>query len=101
MPRFAIYVEFILHDDAVDRFMPLMLNNAKSSLEAEPGCERFDVLHVAGRPQHIVLYELYRDRAAFQEHLKTRHFVEFNAATASLIREKKVVELSYLNDEGK
>ena len=100
MPRFAIYVEFTLHDNAVDRFMPLMLANARSSLDDEPGCERFDVLHVAGKPQHIVLYELYRDRAAFQDHLKTRHFLEFNSATAALIREKKVVELSYLNDEG-
>jgi len=101
MSRFVIYVEFILHEDAVERFMPLMLANASSSLHDEPECERFDVLHVAGKPHHIVLYEIYRDRAAFQYHLKTPHFLEFNRVTAPLIREKKVIELSYLNDEGK
>jgi quinol monooxygenase YgiN len=101
MSRFVIYVEFILHDDAAGRFMPLMLANARSSLEDEPGCERFDVLHVADKPHHIVLYEIYRDRAAFQHHLKTPHFLEFNTITAPLIKEKKVVELTYLNDEGK
>ena len=100
MPRFVIYVEFNLHENAVEKFMPLMLANAGASLEAEPGCERFDVLHVEGRPQQIVLYEIYRDKAAFQEHLKTRHYLEFNAATAPLVREKKVVELAYLNDQG-
>lgn len=100
MSRFVIYVEFILHDDAVERFMPLMLANARSSLDEEPGCERFDVLHLAGKPQHVVLYEIYRDRAAFQHHLKTAHFLTFNSVTAAMIREKKVVELDYLNDEG-
>jgi len=100
MSRFVIYVEFDLHEDAVDKFMPMMLANARASLAAEPGCERFDVLHVAGKPHRIVLYEIYKDRAAFQEHLKTRHFLEFNSATAPFIRDKKVVELAYLNDEG-
>jgi len=101
MSRFVVYVEFNLHESAVDRFMPMMLANARASLADEPGCERFDVLHVAGKPQQIVLYEIYRDRAAFQEHLKTPHFLEFNAATAPFIKDKKVVELAYLNDEGR
>jgi quinol monooxygenase YgiN len=77
------------------------LNFVCATGEIQPGCERFDVLHVAGRPQQVVLYEIYTDRAAFQEHLKTRHFLEFNSATAPFIKEKKVVELAYLTDEGK
>lgn len=50
MSRFVIYVEFNLNENAVEKFMPLMLANARASLDAEPGCERFDVLHVEGRP---------------------------------------------------
>lgn len=101
MSRFVIYVEFNLHDNAVDKFMPMMLANARTSLAEESGCQRFDVLHVAGKPQRIVLYEIYKDRGAFQEHLKTPHFLEFNAATAPFIKDKKVIELAYLNDEGR
>jgi quinol monooxygenase YgiN len=100
MPRFVIYVEFNLHENAAEKFMPLMLANARTSLDAEPGCERFDVLHVHGRPHQVVLYEIYRDREAFKEHLKSRHYLEFNDASAALVREKKVVELAYLNDQG-
>jgi quinol monooxygenase YgiN len=101
MSRFVIYVEFNLQENAVGKFMPLMLANARASLDAEPGCERFDVLHVEGHPHQVVLYEIYRDRDAFKEHLKTRHYLEFNVATAPFVKEKKVVELAYLNDEGK
>jgi quinol monooxygenase YgiN len=100
MSRFVIYVEFTLNENGAEKFMPMMLANARASLDNEPGCERFDVLHVAGKPHQIILYEIYTDKAAFQAHLKTPHFLEFNAATAPLIKDKRVVELAYLNDEG-
>ncbi len=100
MSRFAIIVEFTLHEDAAPKFMPQILANAQASLDREPGCERFDVLHIAKNPNEIVLYEIYRNKAAFEEHLKTRHFIEFNSATASLIKNKKIVELAYVNDQG-
>ncbi|MEX0958383.1 MAG: putative quinol monooxygenase [Burkholderiales bacterium] len=99
--RHAILVEFTLHEDAVERFMPLMLENARASLEQEPGCDRFDVLHRAGKPNEIVLYEIYRDRAAFDMHLKSSHFLQFSAATAGFIKDKRIIELAWLNDQGK
>jgi (4S)-4-hydroxy-5-phosphonooxypentane-2,3-dione isomerase len=99
--RYAIIVEFTLHEGALQRFMPLMLANASASLDREPGCARFDVLQKPGKPNEIVLYEIYTDRAAFDAHLASPHFQEFNVATAPLIREKHIVELAYLNDEGR
>lgn len=100
MSRFVIVVEFTLHEGTVHKFMPLMLANAQTSMDHEPGCERFDVLHVAGRPHEILLYEIYRNKTAFEEHLKTRHFLEFNAASAPYVKDKKVIELAYMNDKG-
>lgn len=99
--RYVIIVEFSLNDGALKQFMPLMLANAKASLDKEPGCERFDVLQKPAQPNEIVLYEIYRDRAAFDAHLASAHFKEFSAATAALIGSKRIVELAYLNDDGK
>ncbi|HUF19142.1 MAG TPA: putative quinol monooxygenase [Burkholderiales bacterium] len=98
--RFVVIVEFTLHENTLEKFMPLMLENARISLEQEAGCDRFDVLNRAGRPNEIVLYEIYRDRAAFDAHLKSRHFLQFNAASAPYTRDKRIVELDYLNDAG-
>ncbi len=99
--KYVITVEFVLNENALQRFMPLMLANAKASLEREPGCERFDVLQKTGKPNEILLYEIYTDRAAFDAHLASAHFKEFNVATAAMIRDKRIVELAYLNDQGK
>jgi (4S)-4-hydroxy-5-phosphonooxypentane-2,3-dione isomerase len=57
----------------------------------EPGCLRFDVLVPADpdAPQ-VVLYEIYVDRAAFDRHLATRHYLEFDRRTRAMVRQKAV-----------
>ena len=45
-----------------------------------------------------MLYEIYTDRAAFDFHLKSKHFTEFNLASQRYVKDKKVVEYEYSND---
>jgi len=47
-----------------------------------------------------VLYEIYEDRAAFDFHVKSRHFAQFNTASQRYVKEKKVIEYEYTNDGG-
>ena len=100
MDRFLITVDFYLLPGALDPFIALIKENARKSLAEEPGCQRFDVLVQRGVPDHILLYEIYKDRAAFEVHLKSRHFAEFNAASAPYVKDKKVIEYEYVNDKG-
>jgi quinol monooxygenase YgiN len=98
MPRFVITVEFVLRPSSLQRFLALIKDNAHRSLSEEPGCDRFDVLVQKGSAERVLLYEIYKDRAAFDFHLKSQHFQEFNATSAALVMEKKVVEYEYVND---
>jgi quinol monooxygenase YgiN len=40
----------------------------------EPGVVRFDIARSKERPNVFVLWEEYRDEAAFKAHLETEHF---------------------------
>ena len=100
MNRFVITVDFYLLPGALDPFLALIKENARRSLAEEAGCHRFDVLVQKGVPDHIVLYEIYQNRAAFDIHLKSRHFAEFNSASAPYVSDKKVIEYEYVNDDG-
>ena len=100
MNRFVITVDFELHPGAMRELLPLMVDNANKSRDLEPGCERFDVLLPKGSSDRVLLYEIYTDKAAFGEHLKAAHFLSFDSATRSLIKEKKVVEHLLQNDDG-
>ncbi len=84
---YAVTVMFDLNPGQVQAFLPLMLENARTSREAEEGCLQFDVLPAG---DSIFLYEIYTDRAAFDVHLASTHFQRFSAQTESMIASKQI-----------
>ena len=91
---FAVTVRFLIKDGMVDSFMPLMLENARTSLRVEPECRQFDVCRDPERPDEVFLYEIYDDAAAFQTHLGSAHFRAFELQVSSMISEKAVATYS-------
>jgi quinol monooxygenase YgiN len=101
MGRFVVTVDFEVHQGKLGEFMPLMLDNAEKSRTLEPGCDRFDVLSPDGGGHHVFLYEIYSDKAAFDAHLKTEHFLQFNERSAPLLKGKTIDRFNIENDDGK
>ncbi|MEM8702181.1 MAG: putative quinol monooxygenase [Pseudomonadota bacterium] len=91
---YAVTVRFQIRDGMFEAFMPLMLENAKASLSEEAGCHQFDVCTDPGKPGEVFLYETYDDAEAFQVHLKTAHFLSFDAQVSPMIAEKSVATYS-------
>ncbi len=85
-----VTVLFETRPGAEAEFAPLMRAQASNSLEREPGCEQFDVCRDPGEPSHFFLYEVYRDRTAFDEHLASAHYQAFDEAVSDLVARKTV-----------
>ncbi|WP_368185318.1 putative quinol monooxygenase [Aestuariibius sp. HNIBRBA575] len=86
---FAVTVTFMILPGQMDRFLPLMIENARTSLQVEPSCQQFDVCR-GDDPDVVFLYEIYDDRAAFDLHLASPHFQTFDAAVQDMIAHKDV-----------
>lgn len=97
---YVVTVELEIEPDRVDAFRERMLANARASREREPGCFQFDVARDAAQPTRYYLYELYTDAAAFQAHLKTQHFLEFDRETREMVTAKKVQTFERLDPGG-
>ena len=93
LERFAITVAFFVRPGWREAFLKRVRMNAAASLKAETGCLRFDVLAPIekGGPD-VVLYEVYTDRAAFDAHLASAHFLAFDQATRDMVTAKAVSE---------
>ena len=92
MSGFVITVDFVLKPGAMAAFRKLIDRNARDSCADEPGCRRFDVLVPTDSGDKVFLYEIYDDRAAFDAHLKTRHFEVFNRESEALGISKTVAQ---------
>lgn len=87
---YAVCVKFDLNEGQAPKFMPLMRDNAQTSLRNETGCLQFDVLSDPDKPDSVFLYEIYSDRGAFDLHLASDHFQRFDAATTDMIAAKDI-----------
>jgi quinol monooxygenase YgiN len=74
---YVIIVPIQIKEGYKDQFVAAMLDDAKGSVNDEPGCLRFDVIQDAADANRIWLYEVYVDEAAFQAHLQAPHFIKW------------------------
>lgn len=86
---YAVIVNFTLKPGMIDKFLPHMVKNARTSLQEEPNCGQFDIC-LGNEPDTVVLYEIYQDADAFEAHLETDHYLNFDLAVANMIATKTV-----------
>lgn len=87
---YAVCVTFHIRPSASDAFMKRMHQQARDSLENEPGCHRFDVCSSQASPNTVFLYEIYEDADAFALHNESAHFLSFAADVADMTQGKEV-----------
>ena len=70
----ALIVSVHMKPEYRDQILKGALEDARGSQHDEPGCLRFDVVQDEADPNRVYFYEIYRDEAAFEAHVKAPHF---------------------------
>ncbi len=86
---YVVCVTFEILPQHFPAFQRAVLQQAKNSLEREPDCQLFDVCSNVSA-NSVFLYEQYTDRAAFDDHLHSAHFLDFDAQTRPWVQNKRV-----------
>ena len=96
MSQFALFVTLTLKPGSKEEFMPLIRQNAASSMADEPGCQRFDVLlpRKDDDENTVFLYECYDDKDAFAAHQATSHYTQFSETGGTMIADMEAVMMS-------
>jgi (4S)-4-hydroxy-5-phosphonooxypentane-2,3-dione isomerase len=93
MANFVLIVDFEIKPEDADRFHAAIAENAKKSVTDEAGCLQFDVVRAQDNPNHIMLYEVYKDVPAFEAHAKMPHVAAFFAVAKPMIASQKATRL--------
>lgn len=94
---YVVTVTFALNTGCEALFLERVREQARDSLGREPNCHQFDVCTDPERPDQVFLYEVYGNPAAFQSHLESEHFKDFDAAVAGWVADKTVT--TWIRDE--
>lgn len=95
---YAVCVTFDIRPDAFAAFVLRIQRQAADSLALEPGCHHFDVWTDDVRTSAVYLYEFYTDRRAFEDHLASSHFKDFERETQDMIVSKHVETWTNMHD---
>lgn len=87
---FVVTVVFEVERENADIFLTRVRQQARDSLENEPGCQRFDVSVCTNYRERVLLYEIYDDADAFAAHLASPHFTAFDREVSPITRSKKI-----------
>eukprot|EP00466_Bigelowiella_natans_P017012 jgi/Bigna1/146998/aug1.126_g21706 len=89
--KFFVMVSLKVKPDMHDKFLKAALIDARGSVIDEPGCYRFDIIQDELDENKFAFYEVYEDRAAFDFHTTTPHFLQFKKVTGEVLSEKERV----------
>jgi autoinducer 2-degrading protein len=85
---YVLQVQITIKPENVDKFMPQVLENAAAARK-EPGCLTFDVNVDPQDRTKIMLYEIYKSEAAFQEHQQGEAFKKYLANAVPLLASRE------------
>lgn len=86
----------------LDEYRALLREEIEASVALEPGVLALHAFAVKGSPETIRVFEIYADRAAYEAHLATPHFLKYKMLTAGMVRSLRLIETDpiVLRDKG-
>ena len=85
MPKLAIIATIEIVPGRRDEFLPLLRAHRARCLKDEPGTVQFDVLLPHEGDTRVVIYEVYRDEAAFDAHLNAPSLAQLRKEAAGMM----------------
>jgi quinol monooxygenase YgiN len=85
---FVLQVNIRIAPGNIDAFMTKLMENAAAA-RAEPGCKQFDVVVDPKDPTRVMLYEVYDDEKAFEQHQQTAAFKKYVAEAVPLLASRE------------
>ena len=76
----------------LEAYKTALKEEINASIHTEPGVLTLYAVAVKGHPEQVRLFEIYRDAAAYQAHLRSPHFLKYKARTGTMVRSLKLVE---------
>jgi (4S)-4-hydroxy-5-phosphonooxypentane-2,3-dione isomerase len=70
-----------------DAYLAALKENGAAAVH-EPGCHEFNITVSPKDPNHVFIFEVYDNDAAFQAHRATDHFKKYAATTKDMVAKR-------------
>jgi quinol monooxygenase YgiN len=93
--------ELEIDPNQIAAYDALLTEEVEASVQSEPGVLFLYALSIKGSPDKVRVIEAYADRAAYEDHLNTPHFLKYKTHTAGMVRSLRLLETDPISLKGK
>ena len=93
-PLYINAVDIDVVPGQLENYLAAIKEVGAAAIKTEPGCSEFDVTVSQKDPNHLFIFEVYNNAAAFEAHLKSDHYKKYAAAAKDIVAKREVHPLS-------
>ena len=83
----------------LQEYNAILKEEASASVKLEPGVIAIFPMFQMETPTQIRIIEMYANKAAYQSHLKTSHFLHYKTTTLKMVKTLKLVDMGSMDKE--
>lgn len=91
--------EIEIHAENIAAYKAILKEEAAASVKLEAGVVAIFPMYQKENPAQIRILEIYRDKAAYEQHLKTPHFQKYKTTTLKMVKSLKLTEMEAIDPE--
>jgi quinol monooxygenase YgiN len=77
----------------LEAYRAMLAEEIEASVEKEPGVLMLHAVAERERPEQIRILEVYANRAAYEAHIQTPHFLKYKEGTADMVKALRLVDV--------
>ena len=76
----------------LESYKAALKEEIEASIKLEPGVLTLYAVSAREDPTRFVVLEIYADQAAYEEHVKTAHFLKYKSVTQGMVKSLELVD---------
>lgn len=91
--------EIEIEPEHLAAYKAILKEEAAASVKLEPGVIAIYPMYQRDKPTQIRIVEIYANKAAYQSHLQTPHFLHYKTTTLKMVKSLKLVDMDVPDKE--
>src|SRR6185437_12605200 len=89
--------EIKIDSNYLEQYNAILKEEARASVTLEPGVIAIYPMYKEQDPTEVRILEIYKNREAYESHLKTAHFLNYKTTTLKMVSSLKLIDMEAID----
>ncbi|QIL77066.1 putative quinol monooxygenase [Hymenobacter sp. HDW8] len=91
--------EIEIHANYLQEYNAILKEESAASVRLEPGVIAIYPMYQKDNPTQIRILEMYKNKGAYESHLKTPHFQKYKTTTIKMVKALRLIDMEAIDAE--